>query len=273
MFLTPDAKPLLGGTYFPPRDRQGMMGFTTVLDRVLEAWKADPAKWQKAGDSLADYVAESLRQRPMLRVVKLEPPLVDAVFRSLAERFDGEFGGFGFDPENPRMPKFPEPPNLLFLLDYARRTKSEGAKKMLALTLAKVAAGGIRDHTGGGFHRYSTDRYWRVPHFEKMLYDNAQLVTVYSRAFELDPRPEYRRAVEETIEFVKREMTDERGGFYSALDAETNSEEGRYYVWERKEVERSPSCGPACTGLPASRISRGATFRSWRRRSRKRQRS
>ncbi|MEX0675522.1 MAG: thioredoxin domain-containing protein [Pirellulales bacterium] len=236
MFLTPDAKPLMGGTYFPPRDREGMLGFSTVLDRVLEAWNSDPEKWQKTGDSLADYVSESLRQRPILRVVKLEKALVDSVLRSVAARFDSDHGGFGFDPANPRMAKFPEPPNLMFLLDYSRRADSEPARKMLSITLQKILQGGIRDHVGGGFHRYSTDRFWRVPHFEKMLYDNAQLVTVYALAYEFEPRAYYRRAVDETIEFVFREMTDQTGAFYSALDAETNAEEGRYYVWQREEV-------------------------------------
>jgi uncharacterized protein len=239
MFLTPDAKPLMGGTYFPPRDKDGMLGFMTVLDRVLEAWNSEPEKWQKTGDSLANYVAESLRQRPMLRVVKLDQSLVDSVLRSIATQFDTVYGGFGFDESNPRLSKFPEPPNLRFLIDYAHRNKGSAAAKMLDLTLAKISQGGIRDHVGGGFHRYSTDRYWHVPHFEKMLYDNAQLVTVYSRAYELSPRSVYNRVVGETIEFVNREMTDEHGAFYSALDAETNSEEGRYYVWQREELEKA----------------------------------
>ena len=238
MFLTPDAKPLMGGTYFPPRDKDGMLGFMTVLDRVLEAWNSEPEKWQKTGDSLANYVSESLRQRPILRVIKLEPSLVDSVLKAIAVQFDTVYGGFGFDEANPRLSKFPEPPNLRFLIDYARRNPSSPAAKMLTLTLEKISQGGIRDHVGGGFHRYSTDRYWRVPHFEKMLYDNAQLVTVYSLAYELAPRPDYQRVVTETIEFVGREMTDVHGAFYSALDAETNSEEGRYYVWRREEVEK-----------------------------------
>jgi uncharacterized protein YyaL (SSP411 family) len=238
MFLTPDAKPLMGGTYFPPRDKDGMLGFSTVLDRVIEAWKADPEKWQKTGDSLAEYVAENLRQRPILRVVKLEPRLLDQVLASISEQFDDEHGGFGFDPANPRVAKFPEPPNLRFLLDRARAKPGGRAEKMLVLTLDKIAAGGIRDHVGGGFHRYSTDRFWRVPHFEKMLYDNGQLVTVYALAYELLGREEYRRVIEQSIEFVLREMTDAEGGFYSALDAETEGQEGKFYVWDRGEVEK-----------------------------------
>jgi hypothetical protein len=239
MFLTPDAKPLMGGTYFPPRDKDGRMGFLTVLDRVQEAWTADPQKWQKTGDSLADYVAESLKQRPMLKPVKLDQELVDAVLRSLVSQYDSVYGGFGFDPAKEKQTKFPEPPNLRFLLDYARRNKSEAAKKMLMTTLEKISQGGIRDHIGGGFHRYSTDRFWRVPHFEKMLYDNGQLVTVYTQAYELAPRSDFKRVVDETIDFLLREMTDPLGGFYSALDAETNSEEGRYYVWDKTEIQQA----------------------------------
>ena len=237
MFLTPDAKPLMGGTYFPPQGKEGQPGFSTVLDRVLEAWNSDPVKWQKTGDSLADYVAESLRQRPMLEVIKLNPPLIDKVLRGLAVQYDDIYGGFGFDPTNMRRPKFPEPPNLIFLLDVVRRGKHPPAAIMLTNTLDKISQGGIRDHVGGGFHRYSTDRVWRVPHFEKMLYDNAQLTTAYSLAFEQTPREDYRRVVEEMIGFVERELTDKTGAFYAALDAETNAVEGRYYVWDRKEVE------------------------------------
>ncbi len=238
MFLTPDAKPLMGGTYFPPHEKNGMLGFDTVLDRVIDAWQADPEKWQKTGDSLAGYVADGLRQQPILRVIPLDERLVSRVLRALASQFDTTYGGFGFDPSNPRIAKFPEPPNLVFLLDLVRRAGSEPAEKMVALTLERISQGGIRDHIGGGFHRYSTDRYWRVPHFEKMLYDNAQLITVYSLAHELTPRDDYRRVVEETIQFVRRELADPAGGFYSALDAETDGQEGRYYVWDRDELER-----------------------------------
>ena len=140
-------------------------------------------------------------------------------------------------PRTRKRPKFPEAPNLVFLADYARRDKSETATKMLHGTLEKISQGGIRDHVGGGFHRYSTDRYWRVPHFEKMLYDNGQLASVYQpglrtgAARRLPPRR--RRSWPRSW---LREMTDEGGAFYSAIDAETNAHEGRYYVWDRAEV-------------------------------------
>ncbi len=246
MFLTPDAKPLMGGTYFPPHDKEGLLGFATVLDRVLEAWQADPAKWQKTGDALAGYVQESLKQQPILRVVKLDQRLFAGVTDALAAQFDGDYGGFGFDPANLQRAKFPEPPNLRLLLETARRGKSgqvdppraEAAARMLALTLSKITQGGIRDHLGGGFHRYSTDRTWTVPHFEKMLYDNGQLLRVYALAYELEPRDEYRLPAEEIVAFAEREMRDEGGAFYAALDAETDGQEGRFYVWDRAEVEQ-----------------------------------
>jgi hypothetical protein len=203
---------------------------------VQQAWTENQEKWQKTGDSLADYVAESLAQRPMLKPPKLEQPLVDGVLRVLLTRFDATYGGFGYDPASPRQSKFPEPPNLVFLLDQSQRG-NKIAEKMLLVTLEKISLGGIRDHVGGGFHRYSTDRFWRVPHFEKMLYDNGQLASIYARAYDLTNRPDFKRVVDELIEFVLREMRDEGGGFYAAIDAETNAEEGRYYVWGRNEVE------------------------------------
>ena len=237
MFLSPDAKPLVGGTYFPPRDRQGRSGLLGVLKLVHERWSADPTQWQKSADQVAGYVRESLASRPAVIPVKLESALVDAVQQALADQYDRQYGGFGYSAENPRRPKFPEPPNLVFLLDRATRASNAEAREMLLGTLDKMAAGGIRDHLGGGFHRYSTDRFWRVPHFEKMLYDNAQLVSVYARAFDLGERDEYRRVVDEALGFVRRELTDPQGGFYCAIDAETAGQEGVYYAWLPGEIK------------------------------------
>ena len=134
--------------------------------------------------------------------VRLEARLLAGVQQSLAHEYDRQYGGFGFNAENPQRPKFPEPPNLEFLLDRAARRTDAAAREMVLATLDKMAEGGIRDHVGGGFHRYSTDRYWRVPHFEKMLYDNAQLVSVYARAYELEAREPYRQVVDETLSFL-----------------------------------------------------------------------
>ena len=237
VFLTPDARPLLGATYFPPRDRQGQTGLLTVVRRVHEAWTAEPAKWQKTADRLAEFVQDSLRQRPSLGLVKVDAELLDEVQAALAAEYDSQHGGFGFSAANPRKPKFPEPSNLFFLLQRANDGNAQ-AGKMLHETLAKMASGGIRDHVGGGFHRYSTDRAWRIPHFEKMLYDNGQLASLYARAYQLEPRDLYKQVVEEILEFVSRELSSAGGGFYSALDAETDGREGEYYVWDAPQIKQ-----------------------------------
>ncbi|HUY36807.1 MAG TPA: thioredoxin domain-containing protein [Pirellulales bacterium] len=253
MFLTPRAKPFFGGTYFPPRDKEvevpegrdgtpaetrRVTGFLTLLKLIAERWKEKPGELSDAGDQLAAAVKRSLGGRAPIHA---EPPgdeLFDALLGELADRYDERFGGFGFSDSDPRRPKFPEPPNLVFLIDRVRRADTPSAREMLVGTLEKMAAGGIRDHLGGGFHRYSTDRYWRIPHFEKMLYDNAQLAGVYAQAHQLTGRADFRRVVEEILAFVQREMTDAEGGFYAALDAETDAEEGAYYVWKREELSQ-----------------------------------
>jgi uncharacterized protein len=177
---------------------------------------------------------------------------------ALAEQFDSEYGGFGYSPENARRPKFPEPVNLVFLLDQHRRdaakvkakTKDKSASgqpealEMVVSTLDHMARGGIRDQLAGGYHRYATSRYWIVPHFEKMLYDNAQLASAHLLAFELTGDPRWRAEAEATFAFVGRTMTAPEGGFYSALDAETDGEEGQYYVWTRDEVRKVLGEGP-----------------------------
>ncbi len=155
----------------------------------------------------------------------------------MARIFDPEHGGFGFDPRNPRRPKFPQPPLLELLLYQARVAKDENARAMLVETLERMAAGGIWDHVGGGFHRYSTDRFWLVPHFEKMLYDNAQLATVYLQAYEQTKAPHYAMVAREILSFVARELTSPDGGFYAALDAESEHEEGKYYAWRADEIK------------------------------------
>ncbi len=245
MFLTPDARPVLGGTYFPPRDKGGHIGLLTVLDRVQTTWQQHPDRLRKNAEVLASLVKQRLQQQPAPAADALDARLLDGVLAALADQFDPDYGGFGYSAVSPQVPKFPQPSNLDFLLDRAGRDRKrqgeEDAKRaetMLVASLEKMAAGGIRDHLGGGFHRYSTDRFWAIPHFEKMLYDNAQLASVYAEAYRLTGRESFRRVAEETVEFVLREMIGPHGGFSSAIDADTDGEEGGYYVWRRDELTK-----------------------------------
>jgi uncharacterized protein YyaL (SSP411 family) len=236
MFLTPEGKPFFGGTYFPPRDREdGAPGFLTVVNRVHEVWSKDKDNVNAIAGRLADAVKETLEtQRGIPLPLKIE--MLAEVQAGMAEHFDEVNGGFSLGGT-----KFPSPPNLVFLLHQARSATDADTKaaalKMLTTTLDKMARGGLRDHIGGGFHRYTVDQFWHVPHFEKMLYDNAQLASVYAEAFALTGSAEYRRVVEELVVFLLREMTDATGGFYAALDAETDAVEGKFYIWTRAEIE------------------------------------
>jgi uncharacterized protein len=236
MFLTPEGKPFFGGTYFPPRDREdGAPGFLTVVNRVHEVWGKDKDTVKEIAGVLADAVKETLEtQRGIAVPPKIE--MLAEVQAGMAEHFDEVNGGFSLGGT-----KFPSPPNLVFLLHQARTAADAETKaaalKMLTATLDKMAQGGLRDHIGGGFHRYTVDQFWHVPHFEKMLYDNAQLASVYAEAFALTGSAEYRRVVEELVAFLLREMTDATGGFYAALDAETDAVEGKFYVWTRAEID------------------------------------
>ncbi len=249
MFLIPDGRPFFGVTYLPPRDRAGSTGFLTLLGAIAKGWTTDRANIEKAADELTEAVRDRLRAEQG-RKLALSRDWATRGLDLLAEQFDAEYGGFGFSPASPRRPKFPEPVNLLFLLDRDRRSKKEGAKSpvepmtMLRTTLDHMARGGIRDHLGGGYHRYSTDRYWAVPHFEKMLYDNAQLATAHVLAFEATGDPRWRAEVDSTFAFIERKLTSPEGGFYSSLDAETKAGEGAYYVWTRDEVKAALGEGP-----------------------------
>jgi uncharacterized protein YyaL (SSP411 family) len=219
MFLTPDGKPIFGGTYFPPEDRKvgddTMPGMKTILAKVIDLVKTEREALDKQADRVAEMTAEALERNT---------------------RF--EHGGIGVKEREFRGAKFPRPAVWSFLLEQGRKAKNGPLTAATRLTLRKMAEGGIYDHLGGGFHRYSTDRTWTVPHFEKMLYDNAQLVELYSEAYRVDPDPLDKRVVAETLAFVAREMTGPEGGFYSALDADSNGREGEFYVWTADEIRR-----------------------------------
>lgn len=241
MILTADGKPIFGGTYFPPADRRvgedTIPGMKSILGRVIELDRKEHDDLVKQADHIAKLTVEALdRNSRMLALVKFNRDLVDGA----AEVFeiDPEHGGTGAKARQFKGTKFPRPAVWLFLLSQSRAAQKEELAKLVHLTLREMAEGGIYDHLGGGFHRYSTERTWTVPHFEKMLYDNAQLVELYSEAHAAKPEPLYQRVVNETLTFVKREMTSPEGAFYSALDADTNHEEGEFYVWKSDEIGR-----------------------------------
>jgi len=251
MFLTPDAQPFFGGTYWPARDgdRKSMTGFLTIVTNVHNSWTKEPDKIKNSAAALSALVRKRMGTRKTDQPVKLDEDLLTRTLQRLSYQYDSRFGGFVFGPMSPYRPKFPEPSNLVFLIDRIDRGDAEAdgtkrAREMLVGTLTHMANGGIRDHLGGGFHRYSTDAFWRIPHFEKMLYDNGQLASVYADAYRITKREDFRRVTVELLDFVLREMTGEGGGFYSALDAESEKVEGKFYRWEKAEVEKLLSAEP-----------------------------
>ncbi len=228
VFLTPDGAPFYGGTYFPPTDRMGMPGFPRVLTSLAHAYQAQRDEVLEQAKNLREHLGRSLMG---LETAGLDAAVADEAYRGLAQTFDARDGGFG------GSPKFPQPMNLEFLLRYHHRTGQDHALEMTLTTLDHMRRGGIYDQLGGGFHRYATDKVWLVPHFEKMLYDNALLARVYLEAYQVTGNEDYRAVVEETLAYVTREMTGPEGGFYSAQDADSEGEEGRFFVWTPAEIE------------------------------------
>ncbi len=229
VFLTPEGQPFYGGTYFPPEERYGMPSFERVLRTVADAYQ----NRREQVETSAQSIVESLNRAAVMESVSsdLGVDLLDTAVASLEQAFDEQNGGFG------SQPKFPQPMNLDFLHTQYRRTGDLDTLFMAERTLEMMARGGIYDQLGGGFHRYSVDAVWLVPHFEKMLYDNAQLLRTYLHAWLITPRPLFRTVVEETLDYVLREMTAPEGGFYSTQDADSEGVEGKYFVWTVDEVD------------------------------------
>ena len=265
VWLTPDLKPFVGGTYFPPEDRYGQPGFKKVLERIATAWKENHEKIAEQGGKIVAALRES--QSTPVAEGKIDAAILDAAYRQIERSYDPKEGGFG------SAPKFPRPVTLNFLSRfYARDPKSDSGKQALEMdlfTLRKMAAGGMHDHLGGGFHRYSVDRYWHVPHFEKMLYDQAQLASAYLDAFQITQDRQFQAVARDILDYVARDMTSKEGGFFSAEDADSpvpvaavydrrngsqstdhgpqevgahraplqKSAEGAFYVWTKKEID------------------------------------
>ncbi|MHC4759592.1 MAG: thioredoxin domain-containing protein, partial [Planctomycetota bacterium] len=228
VFLTPDGQPFYGGTYFPPEDAFGRPGFKRILLFIADAWKN---KREEILNS-AGRISQSLEDMSTAREgIQLNEDVLKNAYYYFSNTFDSYYGGFG------RAPKFPQPVNLSMLLIYWHRTGEKKALEMAKATLDAMASGGIYDHLGGGFHRYSTDAQWLVPHFEKMLYDQALISYAYLQAYQVTSDENYARVAREIFDYVLRDMTDSRGGFYSAEDADSEGKEGTFYVWHPAEVK------------------------------------
>jgi len=253
VWLTPALKPFVGGTYFPPEDRYGQPGFSKVLERIAAAWKQDHQKIEEQGTKIIAALAEAAGAAGG-EAARLGAATLEAAYQQVARSYDAHEGGFGV------APKFPRPVTLNFLARvYARAPESASGKHALEMnlfTLRKMAAGGMHDHLGGGFHRYSVDAFWHVPHFEKMLYDQAQLAVAYLEAFQItsasrtdssggEHEPIFEEVARDILDYVRRDMTAKEGGFFSAEDADSDvpgavppqKAEGAFYVWTQKELE------------------------------------
>jgi uncharacterized protein YyaL (SSP411 family) len=231
--MTPDGKPFFAGTYYPPEDRAGRRGFKSIMTELAKAWRENRDEVTEVAERAAEALEKRLARDESTSAeggAALDSSLVATVVGDLARRFDSRNGGFGSRPKFPPHTSFPA------LFSEYRRTRDAETLKMATLTLDAMALGGIHDHLGGGFHRYSTDSFWLVPHFEKMLYDNAQLLRAYAEGWSVTKDARYRGATEGIVAWLDREMTHKEGGFYSTLDADSEGEEGKYYVWDYDEI-------------------------------------
>ena len=246
VFLTPKLKPFYAGTYFPPEPRYGQPGFRTVLTSLHELWASQQDKVLNSAEQITAHLRESLTAAAT-SAAELDEALLAKAVAQFAASFDQQYGGFG------QAPKFPRPVTYTFLLRQYLRTGEQRALDMVTTTLDRMAAGGMYDHLGGGFHRYATDQQWLVPHFEKMLYDQAQLAVSYLEAFQLTNQARYAEIARQTLDYVLRDLTSPEGGFFSAEDADSPKPdkpaehgEGAFYLWSKKEIDTllGPKMGP-----------------------------
>jgi len=229
VFLTPKQRPFYVGTYFPAIDSYGRPGFGSLCRQLTQSWKEKPQDIEKAADNFMQNL-DKLQQ--FTGPSEIDKSILDEAAINLLQIADTTYGGFG------QAPKFPNASNLSFMFRYSKLSGISKFEKFALLTLKKMAKGGIFDQIGGGFHRYSTDARWLVPHFEKMLYDNALLPIVYSEAYQISKDPFFKSVVERTLDYIIREMTSSNGTFFSAQDADTNGEEGKTFVWKKREIEK-----------------------------------
>jgi uncharacterized protein YyaL (SSP411 family) len=230
VFLTPEGKPFYGGTYFPPEDRYGVPGFPKILQGVANAYREKPQEVERSvGQILTGLQRMSLSTESQQ---SFSSDIIGQSAERLAQAYDADHGGLG------KAPKFPNVGVYELFLRHYHRSKGSRFLDMVTHTLTKMAQGGIYDHLGGGFHRYSVDEKWLVPHFEKMLYDNAQLVRIYAQVYCVTGEPLFKQVVDATMTYLMREMLHTEGGFYSTQDADSEGKEGKFFVWTEAEITR-----------------------------------
>ncbi|MCW4037670.1 MAG: thioredoxin domain-containing protein [Candidatus Bathyarchaeota archaeon] len=253
ILLTPDKRPFFAATYLPQESRFGRVGLTELIPSIQEFWTTRRSEV----DDLAEKVLSLLKRRQgeaSIQAEELDELTLDGAYLYLLDTFDERDGGFG------KTPKFPSPQRLLFLLRYWKRTGKEEALRMVEKTLDAMRCGGIYDHVGFGFHRYSTDKHWRVPHFEKMLYDQAMLTIAYVEAYQATRRKEYEKTAREILTYVLRDMTDPAGGFHSAEDADVEGEEGKFYLWTDDEIRQRLPKDEAELVIDAFNVAKNGNF-------------